>query len=83
MTFLETNPYNVNSSFCNLSEYILVWCMEIFFLTCAVPLSILVMLVAQNSCCYIFLGDSIQVEKSTKAFNIEKLWKILNMKSIN
>lgn len=38
---------------------------------------------AQNSCYYIFLGDSIEAEIPTKAFNIEKIWKILNMKGIN
>lgn len=72
MTFSKTNPYNVNCAFIDLSVYLLVWCIEVFSLTCAVPLYILVMLVVQNSCCCIFLGDFSQAKISTKAFNIEK-----------
>lgn len=71
MTFLKPNPYNVNCAFIDVSVYILVWCIEVFSLTYAVSVCILIMMVVRNSCCFIFLGDFSQAKISTKAFNVE------------
>lgn len=79
ITFFRTNANSVNCAFIDLSVYFIVWCIKVFTLTCAVPVSTIFMLVVQNSCCCIFLCDFNEAKTSTKTCNTEK--KINNIKT--